>query len=108
MANEFRSLTHTPFLLSVQMPVVSRSDCTQVDLEPYLRVTHDGSNLSVHQRTAIAFNACEGVDDEENDLLAHYQLMVEDGRATERELAILQETIVGEEECEAAIEDFLN
>jgi hypothetical protein len=89
------------------MPVVSRSDCTQIDIEVWTKIVNDGSVAKATEHTEIAFNACTGIDDNDNDLEAHFELLVEDGIMTEDELEILSATVVGEDNCEDAISEFL-
>lgn len=90
------------------MPVVSRSDCTQIDLGTYTTIVVEGQVVTeAHAFEELEFNACEGIE-EDNDLLDHYKLLVEEGLATETGLEILEETLVGEDNCPDAIDDFLS
>jgi hypothetical protein len=51
---------------------------------------------------------CNGIDGSETgDFASHYDLIVEQGRATEEERAIFGQTIVGDGGCKAAIDTFL-
>ena len=88
------------------MPLVSRSDCTQIDIEAWTEVLVVGNDITAVEHMEIAFNACEGIDDTDNDLEAHFELLVEEGIMSDEDLEIFGETVVGEDNCEAAIEDF--
>ena len=91
------------------MPTVSRADCTQVDVIDEVTKFHylDG-DLKIEYSPEIEFNECEGVDDEDNELEFHYDLLVERGMATSQERSILSETLVGEDGCEDAILEFFD
>jgi len=56
------------------MPTVSRSDCTQVDLTESVRITYDArtDEFSAHVYAVdVEFNACQGIDNRNNDLWAY-------------------------------------
>jgi hypothetical protein len=89
------------------MPVVSRADCTQVDMETWTEIAVVATEVSATEHTVLEFNACEGIDGNDNDLQAHYELLLEEGIATEEEFEILSETVVGDDNCAEAIADFL-
>lgn len=94
------------------MPVVTRADCTQVDLATNQKVLFSfvkGEGFSATARNVkVEFNECIGVDGNDNDLASHYELLVEQGVATEDELAKLEETVVGHGNCHTAIQNFMN
>mmetsp|Transcript_31451 Transcript_31451/g.57611 ORF Transcript_31451/g.57611 Transcript_31451/m.57611 type:complete len:1535 (+) Transcript_31451:73-4677(+) len=57
-----------------QMPTVSRSDCTQVDLTETITITYDADNKAFDSKLTsvhIEFNACQGIDNRNNDLWAY-------------------------------------
>ena len=55
-----------------QMPVVSRSDCTQVDLVEEFKLVYDGSGFNVEvTKSEINFTACKGRNNRNNDLWAY-------------------------------------
>ena len=94
-----------------QMPVVSRSDCTQVDVTQTVDVTYDKDVKLLTASATITdfeFNSCQGADNTNNDLAAYYQQLVNDGKATEAEKDKFDKHIVGEDNCDAAIASFLN
>jgi len=69
-----------------QMPTVSRSDCTQVDLTETIKITYDPkadppfeSELThVH----VDFNACQGINNRNNDLWAYIARLYYQGDVT--------------------------
>ncbi|KAL9182469.1 hypothetical protein ACHAXT_013121 [Thalassiosira profunda] len=57
-----------------QMPTVSRSDCTQVDLTETIKISYSAdTNTFVGKMTHIHvdFNACQGINNRNNDLWAY-------------------------------------
>jgi hypothetical protein len=68
-----------------QMPTVSRSDCTQVDLTESIRITYDATTSTF--TTAITdvhvdFNACRGINNRNNDLWAYMARLYYQGDIT--------------------------
>ena len=93
---------------SEQMPVVDRSDCTELDANHKVRYFYDYESQAVYvedKGVTIAFNACAGANDTNNDLEAYYEKLVEEGLADQAELEVLQTQLVGD--CAAAIDAFL-
>jgi len=91
-----------------QMPVVSRADCTEMDISENFRYVYDHATqrFGVADRGVdIAFNACQGANDNNNDLEAYYERLVDEGRADATELGTLQDKLVGD--CDTAIEEFV-
>lgn len=91
-----------------QMPVVSRADCTEMDISEKYRYIFDHASQKfrvVDKGVTIEYNACQGADDNNNDLEAYYERLVDEDRATAAELETLQEKLVGD--CGPAIEDFV-
>jgi len=73
------------------MPVVSRSDCTQMDIDTTFRFTPSAAGPSITlQAVDIDFNSCQGTDNRNNDLYFHYKRLVQEGKATKEELTQLQ------------------
>jgi len=69
-----------------QMPTVSRSDCTQVDLTETVKVTYDpeadpkfSSQLTYVE---VDFNACRGINNRNNDLWAYLARLYYQGDVT--------------------------
>merc|ERR1712226_1262208 len=65
-----------------QMPVVSRSDCTQVDVTESYRFVHKdgvpGFGASV-DRATVEFNSCQGTENRNNDLLYYLKRLESEG-----------------------------
>ena len=97
-----------------QMPIVSRADCTEMDVAEKFQYRYDGASgggFSVKVKSiGIEFNACQGVDadgnDDDNDLESYYRRLVEEERADAEELEELQTRLVGD--CEDAIAELVD
>jgi hypothetical protein len=83
-----------------KMPIVSRADCTEIEATHTFRFFYNGKldkTLTVTlQNSAINFNACQGANNNNNDLEAYFQRLVDEGEREATELATLQQTIVGQ------------
>ena len=91
-----------------QMPTVSRSDCTQTDIQYLYKFDVVGGEVtaSVSGRK-VNFNACDaGENRNANDLEAKYEQMVEDDFITDQTGEFSQH-IVGEDGCADAISGFM-
>merc|ERR1712071_480991 len=94
-----------------QMPVVSRADCTQVDVKQSVTIGYNKDTELLTASSTITdfeFNACQGANNNNNDLAAYYQQLVNDGKATAAEKAEFDKYIVGEGNCDDAIASFLS
>lgn len=98
-----------------QMPVVTRSDCTQVDVEGEDVAFEIGADRALRAdvtNLALAFNACQGVDADgaarDNDLEAHYRRLVNEDKIAEGKQRAFGEHVVGETYCREAIDAFLD
>ncbi|KAL7531765.1 hypothetical protein ACHAXR_005425 [Thalassiosira sp. AJA248-18] len=66
-----------------QMPTVSRSDCTQVDLTETIEITFDGANFNSKVASIdVNFNACQGINNRNNDLWAYMARLYYQGDIT--------------------------
>jgi len=92
-----------------KMPVVTRSDCTQIDVDENAQFTYnEDTGLQVEVTNFdIDFNACQGANNNNNDLEAYYEQLVDEGKAEEEELEELRKHLVGETYCREAIDEFL-
>lgn len=89
-----------------QMPIVSRADCTEMDIQQTVRYSWMNQQLSVNTiNVNVDFNACQGANNNNNDLEAYYQRLVDEERATEDELEKLRERLVGD--CNGPIGDLV-
>jgi hypothetical protein len=91
-----------------KMPLVSRADCHEADWWNMLEVYTENGEIRVTQKVQIFHRMCKGIDGSKiGDFASHYDLLVEQGRATKEEREILGQTIVGDGGCKAAIDTFL-
>jgi len=91
-----------------QMPVVTRADCTEIDASENVQFSYSGGVLDATISNAdINFNACQGANDNNNDLEAYYERLKNEGKATDTELAGVRKHLVGETYCREAIDGFL-
>lgn len=90
-----------------KMPTVTRSDCTQMNIEQTATFSFVAGDVSVvlDPTVSVQFQACQA--SRNNDLAAYYQRMVEEGRATAEEKAIFDSYIVGNGNCAGAITSFM-
>jgi len=87
-----------------QMPIVSRSDCTQTDVEEKYAVTCDESlNFSAELiNVEIEFNACQGKKN--NDLWSYYETLYSEKKVTLEKKNKLYSHLVGDKNCPQALE----
>lgn len=97
-----------------KMPVVSRSDCTEIDATESVTFEYPNKQggLSVTINSIdIEFNACQGVKDDgdamNNDLEGYYRRLVREEKASLVELWNLQSvSLVGNNQCHVSITNF--
>ena len=107
------------------MPVVSRADCTQVDVTQTFTITYASGDFSADKTDDmnVEFNACQGIDPsspdsdprrENNDLGSYVYRLYKDGKISDVTKEAVFETLVGyaspndnqnEAACEAAYEE---
>jgi hypothetical protein len=91
-----------------QMPTVSRSDCTQVDLTETVQITFDGSAFtSKMTQVHVDFNACQGVNNRNNDLWAYMARLYYQGDITREQFGEAGR-IITDNGCEEATRYHLN
>merc|ERR1712139_51511 len=84
-----------------KMPVVSRADCTEaiVNIVSFrFTPSAEGANITLGD-AAVEFKPCWGArsanwDEQRNDLLFHYKLLVEEGKASIEDLLRLRRFIL--------------
>jgi len=89
-----------------KMPIVSRSDCTEIEAHEFWRFDWSVSSQSFTaslDRAEIDFNACRGAHGN-NDLESFYQRLYNEGRATWDDREKLRRTIVGNDRCYEGVE----
>ena len=92
-----------------QAPVVSRSDCTEIEcVTEELFFEYENGEMNIYvSNVDIEFNACQGLnEDDDNDLFAYYERLVDEGLVEDQTAQVL-EHIVGDDQCPDAIKDFL-
>ena len=93
------------------MPVVSRSDCTQTNVqERYTFIQNEDlsagfvgeiSSISLH------FQSCQGANNNNNDLRAFVQQLVDDGKLSTVEQDIFNSRVIGKNNCSTAKQNLL-
>ena len=96
-----------------QMPIVSRSDCTQVDVEEEFEIHYDGEQWSGKLvKVNIDFNACQGFDrrgnNDNNDLWAYMNRLFREEKITIDQLMEIGKVLVGDDPdmCSTSVNDF--
>jgi len=88
---------------SDQMPTVSRSDCTQIDVEETYKLTYTASTKSFTGEISsieIEFNSCQGFANTNNDLAAYVQRLTRENHMTSEQRHHLYNYIVGKNRCD--------
>lgn len=90
-----------------QMPVVTRSDCTQTDVTQTYVFTYDHSTTNFKvavENINVDFNSCQGLNNRNNDLSAYVARLVTEDKITESQQNKLKEHLVENGNCPRAIE----
>jgi len=89
-----------------QMPMATRSDCTQVDVEEDWEVSYDGSGEMVGKITKvdIDFNSCRGRNGANNNLWAMVARLYDEGRVTARQFGAVGQVLTNDNDCYHAVE----
>jgi len=94
-----------------QMPTVSRSDCTQIDITETIKITFDPEAVTPFQSELthidVDFNACQGIDNRNNDLWAYIARLYYDGHVTSKQYGEAGR-IITDNGCDEAIKFHLN
>jgi len=88
-----------------QMPVVTRSDCTQVDVTETFTFNYEptsGFSATISD-IDIDFNACQGENNKNNDLSAYVARLYNEGKVTLTQKNELKEHLVENNNCPRAI-----
>jgi hypothetical protein len=75
-----------------QMPMATRSDCTQVDLTEDWRMEFDattGKFTGVLEKVEVDFNACQGRGGRNNDLWAYAARLYDEGRLSRHRFGVV-------------------
>ena len=90
------------------MPVVTRADCTQTNVqETYKFVKADSSYTPTIRKVKLRYQSCQGANNQDNDLGAFVQQLVNDGKLSTDEQDIFNQRVVGKNKCSAATTNFL-
>jgi hypothetical protein len=88
-----------------QMPMVTRSDCTQVDLTEEWEVVYvDVSLVAKLTKVEIAFNACRGRNNRNNDLWAYAARLYDEGRMTNKQFGTVGRVLTDDQNCHHQVE----
>ena len=91
-----------------QMPMATRSDCTQVDLTEDWRMEFDsttGKFNGVLEKVEVEFNACRGRGGRNNDLWAYAARLYDDGRMTRHQFGAVGRVLTNDHDCYHAVEN---
>lgn len=104
-----RSFPGAPMCACVeQMPVVTRSDCTQTDLKETYEIScnHEGAGTgctAAITQIYVDFNACQGIR-QNNDLSDYVARLHREGHLSTKQKGALKEILVENRNCPRAIE----
>mmetsp|Transcript_614 Transcript_614/g.699 ORF Transcript_614/g.699 Transcript_614/m.699 type:complete len:819 (-) Transcript_614:14-2470(-) len=90
------------------MPVVTRADCTQTNLEEHYtfkKNTNAPGFSSTIDNVKLQYQACQGANNKNNDLEAFVEQLVNDGKLSTTEQDIFKTRVVGDNNCPIAIEN---
>lgn len=94
-----------------QMPTVTRSDCTEVEIREVFNFVYEPNALTFRATITdarVEFNACQGLNGNNNNLQAYYEKLVADGEVDpDRSTTKIDKFLVGEDNCAPAITDLL-
>eukprot|EP00546_Thalassionema_frauenfeldii_P000288 CAMPEP_0178931966 /NCGR_PEP_ID=MMETSP0786-20121207/22275_1 /TAXON_ID=186022 /ORGANISM="Thalassionema frauenfeldii, Strain CCMP 1798" /LENGTH=540 /DNA_ID=CAMNT_0020609045 /DNA_START=216 /DNA_END=1835 /DNA_ORIENTATION=+ len=97
-----RNFPGSPMCACVEhMPIVTRSDCTQIDASETFTFEYDpsdGFSVTVSD-VDIEFNACQGLNNNNNDLSAYVAQLEKDGKVTLAQKYNLSRHLVGHGNC---------
>jgi len=86
-----------------QMPLATRSDCTQVDLEEEWEVDYDPDAAVPFapkmKNVYVDFNACQGRDNRNNDLWAYAARLYDQGRMTRHQFGKVGRVLTNDADC---------
>jgi len=86
------------------MPVVSRADCTELNIKEYYTFTKKAGESGFTGEVDyvdVDYNACQGKKN--NDLETYFQRLVDEGRLTTEQQDIFSKRVVGNDQCNNAI-----
>ena len=95
--------------INLQMPVVTRADCTQTDVqEHYMFLKDPAAGISgVIDKMTVKFSSCQGANNKNNDLTAFVQQLVDDEKVGTNEQESFALRVVGNDQCPTKRSDLL-
>uniref|UniRef100_A0A7S1BU42 Ricin B lectin domain-containing protein n=1 Tax=Corethron hystrix TaxID=216773 RepID=A0A7S1BU42_9STRA len=106
-----RNVPGAPMCSCVErMPIATRSDCTQVDLlsEDILFSYSKTFGLKADvSNVKVKFNACQGANNQNNDLRAYHERLRDEGQISETQSDLFEKRLVGKNNCPSEINSFL-
>jgi len=105
-----RAVQGAPMCACVEdMPIVSRSDCTEITATEFFTFTFHASNGGDVQVSLdyvdLDFNACRARGN--NNLQRFMERLLEEGRVSREKYNKFRETVVGDRQCSKAVTDLL-
>lgn len=94
-----------------QMPTVSRSDCTQIEVDETYKLTYEASTKQFTgeiSRIEINFEACQGFDNTNNNLAAYVTRMTRENHINSDQRHELMKYIVGDYRCDMVRKHYIN
>ena len=88
-----------------QMPIASRSDCTQIDVDESYKFTYNPVNKTFTgslEEIEIDFNSCRGKFNENNDLWYYFLRLQDEGKVTADQKHALNKYLVNDYNCKMA------
>jgi hypothetical protein len=92
------------------MPVVTRADCTQTDVKEHYTFSKSAGSTGftgVVDSIELDFNACQGANNDNNDLAAFVEQLVADEKLSEVEQNIFSNYVVGDNNCPSVVDNLL-
>ena len=93
------------------MPVVTRADCTQIDVEEHYKFLKDPDPVvgisGVIEEMSVRFVPCQGAEDHNNDLAAFFQQLVDDEKVGADEQEVFASRVVGNGQCHTKRDELL-
>merc|ERR1719396_322050 len=105
-----RSVQGSPMCGCVEhMPIVSRSDCTEIEAKEFFRfkfpAEYSGDIQATLEYVDLTFNACRGRQN--NNLERYVERLRDEGRLSKAIYYKFRNTVVGDNQCDNAIRDLL-
>jgi hypothetical protein len=93
-----------------QMPTVTRSDCTQIDVDESYRIEYNDRTKKFNAELTnieIEFNSCQGRYNQNNDLFAYYLQLAQDRKVSFDQSAEIYKYLVEDDNCDEAVNYYM-